>query len=175
MRNSMLLVCCALLSGLFAHQAIAATLRIREQPVRYTADAVRYPMAGIFMIVPADQNPLRTCNTYQTGCVELPVIHFGLGSAEVTAHQRQILLAGLKRCRISKATPLKITGYTCPIGTRAGNLVISLLRARAVASMLRCKGYTINPRDILGKGQNDLVTRDPKKFALNRRVVISQN
>jgi outer membrane protein OmpA-like peptidoglycan-associated protein len=44
-----------------------------------------------------------------------------------------------------------------------------------VAGFLQAAGYTVNDKDIQGKGQENPLTNDPKKFAMNRRVEISRN
>jgi outer membrane protein OmpA-like peptidoglycan-associated protein len=81
----------------------------------------------------------------------------------------------MQRCSIAKTTPLNVTGYTCPLGSRRTNSALSLLRARVVAGLLRAVGFTVADRDIQGKGQENPVTNDPDKFAMNRRVEISRN
>ena len=157
-----------------ANPRLAATLALLEDTARFPSNTVRYPAANTFMISPLDTKNEQACSRpYVDSCRQLPTAHFQLGSATLTFSERQSLLDGLRRCEITKTTPLHITGYTCSLGTEQGNNLLSLHRARVVAGLLQVMGYTIEDQDIQGKGEEKPLTNDPEKFALNRRVEIS--
>lgn len=157
-----------------ANPILAAALVIREDTAGFHSDTVRYPATNTFMISPLDTKNKQACSRpYVDSCHQLPTAHFQLGSATLTFSERQSLLAGLRRCEITKGTPLHVTGYTCSLGTEQGNHILSQSRARAVAGLLEAMGYTIEDQDIQGKGEEKPLTNDPEKFAMNRRVEIS--
>ncbi len=159
----------------FAQPLYAATLTIRQEIARYPSDTVRYPAANTFLIVPVSTRHKQACSGPLAGnCHPLPTVHFGLGSATLTPPERRSLLIGLQQGGIGRTEPLKITGFTCPLGSQQGNSTLSLRRARVVAGVLLANGYTVRQTDIQGRGEEDLLTNDPRKFALNRRVEISR-
>jgi outer membrane protein OmpA-like peptidoglycan-associated protein len=163
-----------ILTCISAHPIIAATLTIREDTARFHSDTVRYPAANTFVIVSAGEKHNQACSgPYVDSCRQLPAAHFQLGSATLTSSERQTLLDDLRRCEITKTTPLHVTGYACQMGIEKANRVLSLHRAWVVAGILQAIGYTIEDQDIQGKGEEQPLTNDPEKFAMNRRVEIS--
>ena len=69
-----------------------------------------------------------------------------------------------------KGDPVTVTGYTCPLGSTTFNQWLSLERAKSVARFLRDRGYTVV--QVKGDGPQNLVTRNPRQYRLNRRVEI---
>ena len=86
----------------------------------------------------------------------------------------QRLTAGTVAALVSQTTPLHITGYTCSLGNRQENQILSLHRAKEVASELRAHGYTVKEEDIKGRGEEIPLTTDKQNFAINRRVEITE-
>ena len=77
------------------------------------------------------------------GC-ELPVVHFQLGSAELSQTEQEALLAALAQCTIAPEAGLIVTGHTCSLGTEERNRILSRERAEQVAAVLRAHGYTVS-------------------------------
>ena len=84
--------------------------------------------------------------------VRLPaaLVHFQLGSAVVAPAEAESLMTGLRKCGITKNTPLVVTGHTCPLGPEQINQDLSLQRAKAVAGLLRDWGFTV--AEVAGRG-----------------------
>ena len=97
-------------------------------------------------------------------------ILFDLGSATLPAKAETIVLPQLAD-KVTMATPLQVTGYTCDLGSQAFNDALALRRAEAVADMLRPHGYTVPV--VTGRGKCDYVSTDAEKRHLNRRVEIN--
>ena len=84
-----------------------------------------------------------TLNHRQTACHEKvtkasvacqpPVVHFQLGSAELSQTEQDLLLAALARCAIAPDIGLIVTGHTCSLGQENGNRLLSQMRAEQVA------------------------------------------
>ncbi len=70
-----------------------------------------------------------------------------------------------------REAPLKvrITGYTCDLGSRDYNDRLSLLRAKSVASYLENKGFS--PLEVRGEGEKHPLSNQVR--SLNRRVEIN--
>jgi outer membrane protein OmpA-like peptidoglycan-associated protein len=64
---------------------------------------------------------------------------------------------------------VEITGHTCPIGSDSYNDGLGLRRAQSVKQVL--KSCTVT--SLTSSGERQLVTTDPKKYSLNRRVVLT--
>lgn len=97
-----------------------------------------------------------------------PVL-FERASATLSAGDKENILAALRN-KIDKATPLKVTGYTCDLGTKQANNTLALQRATVVADFLQSQGYKV--AIVTGEGNRNSVTRDPGMRHLNRRVEI---
>lgn len=121
-----------------------------------------------------------TLNQRQTACHEkiakatdacrLPVVHFQLGSAELSQTEQDLLLAALARCAIAPDTGLIVTGHTCSLGQEDGNRILSQKRAEQVAAILRGHGYTVSEVAAMGS-QQPLPGND--YLANNRRVELT--
>ncbi len=103
------------------------------------------------------------------GC-ELPVVHFQLGSAELSLSEQDALLAALAQCTIAPGTGVIVTGHTCSLGTEERNRILSRERAEQVATVLRIHGYTVFEVAAMGS-QQPLSGND--HLANNRRVELA--
>ncbi len=103
------------------------------------------------------------------GC-ELPVVHFHLGSAELSQTEQTSLLATLAHCTIVPGIGLTVTGHTCSLGTEERNRILSRERAEQVAALLRSHGYTITEVAAMGS-QQPVPGND--HLANNRRVELA--
>ena len=77
------------------------------------------------------------------------------------------LISGIKDNPAKEFLKVRITGYTCDLGSRAYNNRLSLQRAKSVASYLEDKGFTI--LEVIGEGGNKPISELRR---LNRRVEI---
>lgn len=100
----------------------------------------------------------------------VPPILFPFASAVVPVEAEASVIPSLEK-KVSPATPLKVTGYTCDLGSQKTNDALALRRARAVADMLAPYGYKVP--EVTGKGKRDYVSTDPATRYLNRRVEIN--
>ena len=103
------------------------------------------------------------------GC-ELPVVHFHLGSAELTQTEQTLLLTALAQCTIAPDTGVIVTGHTCSLGTEERNRILSHERAEQVAAVLRAHGYTVSETAAMGSQQPLPGNED---LANNRRVELA--
>jgi outer membrane protein OmpA-like peptidoglycan-associated protein len=145
---------------------MASAMEIRQEEFRYTMNLAQDIACNTFVIT--DQpNPSRLATV---GC-QTPVIHFPLGSAVLASAEAETLMAGLRACRMTKNTPLLVTGHACSLGSENFNQDLSLKRARSVAGLLQDCGYTV--AEVTGKGSLAPMTTDPQQLYLNRRVEIT--
>ena len=103
------------------------------------------------------------------GC-ELPVVHFQLGSAELSLSEQDALLAALAQCTIASDTGLIVIGHTCSLGTEERNRILSRERAEQVAALLRSHGYTVF--EVVAMGSQQPVPGN-EHLASNRRVELA--
>ena len=103
------------------------------------------------------------------GC-ELPVVHFQLGSAELSLSEQDALLAALAQCTIAPGTGVIVTGHTCSLGTEERNRILSRERAEQVATVLRIHGYTVFEVAAMGSQQP---LPGNEHLASNRRVELA--
>lgn len=105
-----------------------------------------------------------------TDVCELPVVHFQLGSAELSLSEQNALLAALSHCAITPKTGFTVTGHTCSLGTEERNRILSRERAEQVAAVLRAHGYSIFEVTAMGSQQS---VPGNKHLAGNRRVELA--
>ncbi len=89
---------------------------------------------------------------------------FGLNIANLDDSARHLM------DQVPAGSRVKVTGYTCSIGSEDYNDRLSLRRAEVVASYLRSRGVTINAID--GKGECCPVSATD--LSQNRRVLIKE-
>jgi len=107
-----------------------------------------------------------------TDTCQLPVVHFHLGSAELTQTKQTSLLTALAQCSMAPEAALIVTGHTCSLGTEERNRILSRERAEQVAAVLRGHGYTVSEQE----GKGSYYPLPGTELANNRRVelVLSQ-
>ena len=103
------------------------------------------------------------------GC-RLPVVHFQLGSAELSQTEQTSLLTALAQCTIAPDTGVIVTGHTCSLGTDERNRMLSRERAEQVAAVLRGHGYTVFEVTAMGSQQP---IPGNEHLANNRRVELA--
>ncbi len=182
-KESIIAVYAILFSMAFAQPVFASHFIIREEPNRYNSGTVNYPTANVFVITHRTRKDIQMCgdgigpvvtNSASPENCSLQTVHFQLGSAGMTSIEKQHVLDELQRCRVSQTVPLRVTGYTCSLGTEQGNRILSLHRAWEVATVLRTHGYTVKEVDIQGRGEKNPLTNVQEIFAINRRVEIAR-
>ena len=105
-----------------------------------------------------------------TDTCQLPMVHFHLGSAELTQTEQTSLLTALAQCTIAPDTGVIVTGHTCSLGTEERNRILSRERAEQVAAVLRGHGYTVSEVTAMGS-QQPVPGND--HLANNRRVELA--
>ena len=103
------------------------------------------------------------------GC-ELPVVHFHLGSAELSQDEQTLLLTVLAQCSMAPEAALIVTGHTCSLGSEDRNRILSQQRAERVTAVLRAHGYTVSEVTAMGSQQPLPVN---EHLANNRRVELA--
>ena len=101
---------------------------------------------------------------------QLPMVHFQLGSAELSQTEQESLLAALAQCTIAPEAALIVTGHTCSLGTEERNRILSKQRAERVALLLRTHGYTVSAVAAVGSQQP---VPGNEHLANNRRVELA--
>jgi peptidoglycan-associated lipoprotein len=105
---------------------------------------------------------------------ELPsVVHFAFDSSELTAADRILLAMGGAYLARNPDTGVDLTGHTDPVGTPEYNTALGMRRAEAVATVLLSGGARITQVQTASRGEEQLVTEDPKQFNLDRRTVLT--
>lgn len=97
------------------------------------------------------------------------VVYFQINTPAISADQLLKIRSHLSRRKVSKTTPLVVTGHTCKKGPEQFNEWLSDERAKAVADLLRKEGYTV--ARITGRGASNLVSTN--YHPINRRVEIT--
>lgn len=82
-------------------------------------------------------------------------IHFKFGSSKVSAAEKNLLGSFLKKVVKNGKNEIVVTGYTCDIGSKNYNLLLSKRRAKAIGRQLNLLGYdrvTVTGKGILPTG-----------------------
>jgi outer membrane protein OmpA-like peptidoglycan-associated protein len=168
-----------------------ASMSIEQEVYLFRMDVTRDVMAGTFVIgefeneVPLSppaaatiaiknrsQLALRTAeesNATGTSSPLIPPILFDLASAELPEKPKTEILQALEK-KVSRSTPLQVTGFTCDLGAQMVNDKLARQRAEAVAELLKSHGYVVPV--VTGKGKQDYLSKSPQMRHLNRRVEI---
>lgn len=179
------------LNGALLPAAGLAAVSIEQEDYHFKMDITRNVRAGTFVIgeykkppplrPPAvKQNTARsrkplTIRTRQASSPAgspadpIPPVYFDLASAELPRKTATNLLAILEK-KVRPSTPLKVTGFTCDLGTQDFNDTLAVRRAEAVADFLNSHGYVV--RVVNGKGKQGYLSTNPVLRHLNRRVEI---
>lgn len=146
---------------------LSGAMEIRQEEFRYAMNATRDITGTTFVITDL---PPRAGKLATVDC-QLPPVNFQLGSAVLAPEEAENLMAGLRKCGITKNTPLAVTGHCCTLGPEQINRDLSLKRARSVAGLLGDWGFAV--AEVAGKGSQAPVTSDSQQLYLNRRVEIT--
>jgi len=148
---------------------------IRQEHFSLLSETVRLTDRETFVLTGTPNHRQPACEERTArandGC-ELPVVHFQLGSAELSQTVQDSLLAALTQCAIKPETGLIVTGHTCSLGIEDSNRILSRERAEQVATVLRAHGYTVSRQE----GKGSYYPLPGTELANNRRVelVLSQ-
>jgi outer membrane protein OmpA-like peptidoglycan-associated protein len=98
-------------------------------------------------------------------------VNFDLDSAQVKGGERKKIEGAVASLR--KKAPLKVTGFTCDLGSQAHNDRLALQRAQAVKSALIKSGLRRGDIAVVeGKGKCCFADTYPARHFANRRVEI---
>jgi outer membrane protein OmpA-like peptidoglycan-associated protein len=109
---------------------------------------------------------------------ETPVtylIYFKSGGTEITADSRQTIQRALKAIKTRNSNEISVSGHTDSVGSAEFNRVLSMNRARAVASIIASQGVKKEIIEITYHGKENQLIRTPDGVAelRNRRVEIT--
>lgn len=163
---------CILALGLLLNGSLLMAREIRQERLSLLSETVRLTDRETFVLTGTTSLRQPACGERVVklldGC-ELPVVHFQLGSADLSLSEQDALLAALIRCAIAPDTGLIVTGYTCSLGKEDRNRVLSQERAEQVAALLRTNGYTVSKVE----GQGSYSPLPGTELASNRRVELA--
>jgi len=120
---------------------------------------VRKPVRLTVRLSPAVSRPAIKPETLSAWTVLFP-----LDRADLDDAARQILN------QVPPKTRVRVTGYTCPLGSKKHNFLLSQRRAATVANYLRSRGVTV--RSVSGLGECCPVS--PSDLSQDRRVLIEK-
>ncbi len=146
---------------------------IRQERFSMLSEIVQVTDRETFVLTSTPNHRQTACGRKVTeatdGC-ELPVVHFHLGSAELSHTEQTSLLTALAHCTIVPGIGLTVTGHTCSLGTEERNRTLSRERAEQVAAVLRWHGYTVAEVAAMGSQQP---LPGNEHLASNRRVELA--
>jgi outer membrane protein OmpA-like peptidoglycan-associated protein len=164
---------CILAFGLLLNGSLLMAREIRQERLSLLSKTVRLADQEIFVLTSDIKHRQTACEERTVkdtdGC-ELPVVHFQLGSAELSQAEQISLLTAIAQCAIAPGTGLIVTGHTCSLGTEERNRVLSQERAEHVAALLRSHGYTVS--EVAAMGSQQLLPGN-EDLANNRRVELA--
>lgn len=83
------------------------------------------------------------------------VITFPVGSSDIPADQRGILEQIRNELSTRPGAQIEVAGFTDSTGSDAINDKFSLERAQSVAEQLRGFGFSVDPEDAVGRGEDE--------------------
>ena len=104
---------------------------IRQERLSLLSEIVQVTDRETFVLTSTPNHRQPACGRKVTGATdgcELPVVHFQLGSAELSQSEQTSLLAALAQCSMAPEAALIVTGHTCPLGTEERNRILDLFR-----------------------------------------------
>jgi len=146
---------------------------IRQERFSLLSEIVQVTDRETFVLTSTPNHRQPACGekvTDATDTCQLPVVHFQLGSAELSQTEQTSLLGALAQCSIAPEAALIITGHTCSLGTDERNRILSHERAEQVAAVLRAHGYTVSETAAMGSQQP---IPGNEHLASNRRVELA--
>ncbi|MBB6479129.1 OmpA family protein [Spirochaeta isovalerica] len=100
-------------------------------------------------------------------------VYFYPNRTDLTVDAKAVLDDIVKILTTTDNLDVEITGHCAFFGTEKGRQEISVERAENVYNYFLSKGWEPSRKPLLeGRGLQDLITRDPDKQNLNRRVEI---
>ena len=146
---------------------------IRQERFSLLSEIVQVTDRETFLLTDTSNHRQPACGekvTDATDACELPVVHFQLGSAELSQKEKTSLLAALAQCSMAPEAALIVTGHTCSLGREERNRILSRERAEQVAAVLRGHGYTVSEVTAMGSQQP---MPGNEHLANNRRVELA--
>ncbi|WP_306549147.1 OmpA family protein [Desulfobulbus sp.] len=163
---------CILAFGLLLNGSLLMAREIRQERLSLLSETVRLTYRETFVLTGTTSLRQPACGergaSSIVGCA-LPVVHFQLGSAELSETEQADMLVAMARCAIAPGIGLIVTGHTCSLGAEERNRVLSRERAEQVAAVLRAHGYTVSEVTVMGS-QQPIPETD---LANNRRVELA--
>lgn len=112
------------------------------------------------------QHEMSAANTAITSNQRTTTVLFPLNSSLISQTEKQKILDALESL---KGRGVKVTGYTCDLGSKEHNDRLALSRARTVAGILETNG--IKPAAVSGEGKCCYISGDKE---VNRRAEIRE-
>ena len=97
----------------------AEALEIREELYKFEMESVQNPMVTTFVMNKSSQRGKTASATHRP-----LVIHFDMGSSDLTSGAADLLHSGIHFQGITADTPLVITGHSCELGSSRLNLML---------------------------------------------------
>jgi outer membrane protein OmpA-like peptidoglycan-associated protein len=97
-------------------------------------------------------------------------VHFGFNSSALAGPNAAGVAAAAAHMRVHADAAVDVVGHTDPIGTDADNDALGLRRAEEVQRTLVGAGVEGARVRVSSAGEHQLLTRDPKRFSLDRRT-----
>ena len=146
---------------------------IRQERFSLLSEIVQVTDRETFVLTSTPNHHQPACGrkvTEATDDCELPVVHFQLGSAQLSEIEQDALLTALAQCTIAPDTWVIVIGHTCSLGTEERNRILSRERAEQVAALLRSHGYTVF--EVVAMGSQQPLPGN-EHLASNRRVELA--
>jgi len=131
---------------LFLNGSPLTAREIRQERFSLLSEIVQVTDRETFVLTDTPNLRQPACGekvTEATDACRLPVVHFLLGSAELSRTEQTSLLAALAQCSMTPEAALIVIGHTCSLGSEERNRILSRERAEQVAAVLRAHGYTV--------------------------------
>lgn len=108
----------------------------------------------------------------EAALLDKKVLYFGYNSHDLTAEDKGIIAAHAKYLLENPSLHLRVVGHTDERGTRAYNVALGKLRAKAVARELELKGVPADRITVIsyGKKQPIATKRNEQAWSQNRRA-----
>lgn len=163
---------CILALGLLLNGSRLMAREIRQERLSLLNEVVRLVDRETFVLTDLTSLRQPACAEKVTEAMDacrLPLVHFQLGSFDLSETEQESLLTALALYAIAPNTGLIVTGHTCSLGTEERNRTLSLERAELVAAVLSSHGYTVSR--VEGQGSDSPLPGT--ELANNRRVELA--
>ena len=145
-----------LIASVFLSVSPLMAREIRQERFSLLSEIVQVTDRETFVLTSTPNHRQPACEkrtVKATDDCEFPVVHFQLGSAELSQAEQTSLLTALTQCTIAPDTGLIVIGHTCSLGREERNRILSRARAEQVAAVLRGHGYTVSEVAAMGSQQ----------------------